>query len=95
MEQTEALKVKTRAEDAKILEEYIRIRDDAIAQKEAIRVSKLNSGKHIQEYHLKQIVLEFNNYRLKISDEKRRRKRELTPKLSQKIMNAWRKRKNY
>ena len=40
----------------KELTEYIRIRDENIAQKEAAKAAKLVAGKELQAFHLEQIV---------------------------------------
>jgi hypothetical protein len=56
LEETENQKSRQKSEDSKILTEYNRIRDEAIAEKEAIKMKTLNTGKLIQESHLKQIV---------------------------------------
>ena len=56
LEQVEARKIQQKEEGKLILEGYMRIRDEANAQKEAQRLAKLQSGKQLQSVHLHQIV---------------------------------------
>ena len=56
-QETREAQQKQQKEDAQQLAEYIKIRDDALAEKEAIRLKKLETGKKYQDDHLKQIVI--------------------------------------
>ena len=47
---------KQKEQDTKQLVEYLKIRDNALSEKEAARLAKLETGKKLQEQYLKQIV---------------------------------------
>nr|KAJ3422864.1 hypothetical protein HK105_005886 [Polyrhizophydium stewartii] len=55
LQQVKERKQRQKEEDQRTLAEYMRIRDEANAQKEALRAAKLSAGKSLQDFHLKQI----------------------------------------
>eukprot|EP00842_Homolaphlyctis_polyrhiza_P005814 jgi/Hompol1/6233/HPOL_004914-RA len=55
LRQAEERKQKKKEEDQRTLQEFLRIRDEANAQKEAQRAASLQAGKMVQSLHLKQI----------------------------------------
>ncbi|KAI8909515.1 hypothetical protein EDD86DRAFT_190728 [Gorgonomyces haynaldii] len=56
LQRAQSIKKQEQEEGQKILQEYMRIREDAITQKEQARISRLAQGKLLQEAHLKHIA---------------------------------------
>ena len=56
MKNKDEKKVLKKEADKKELEAYIKLRDDYLAQKEAVKSEKLNSGKTLQSFHKSQIL---------------------------------------